>query len=652
MAFNTRFIAAASASLFLLAFGLACSSAPDTVDDELRLDEERAEDLLQTPDVLMALRIEPDRFAELTPALQRLADSSGDREIAQIAAASSDPVGHLAEEFGMPNELPSLDSERPSYLVASSLGNLPFLQPALLGMPTDPEEWPAYVNLRLLLPTEQPDSLSEELTPWLDNLIDADIVGAYRLFDGPQFVRVEFTVPFSGAGHRQGVDADAWLDDLNPEQLQPPAEVDFRPTPAYDAFVEADSPVGFWSPIESFSALAAFELLDVFASDYNQVGPAGQPRFFLEGVSRIAAAGVAEDPLSAEHEDIAVLLSVQPDDAVAVDFHATRTERGADLHRTMERSYTLPELETASAFLHLGFLSDLDTLRQQAELPYWTTIEEPDEPMGFESLDQSALPFSDDDNLVFTTLTMALQYPWTGFLIGSEILEQFVPLPRAMRLDGVVVEDNPELPVGAVLVGAFPDVPETRTAIQQLFMLAESYIPDMMDAEFLERGDELLEVRLVVGIELAEAFGDSPASVAVEEPSVTLDLTALDILEGMVEGTEEAADIFDTIHLRSRSEETHQSLRLSIGTSQELKPEPITSRLESLRAPQDRCRTEIASAAVEHLSDLQRDPQGKLDAWIAAVEERASRCIEPTDPAYSIIDAHIERARDLAAEIP
>lgn len=643
------------ASVVLLSlFVAACSSAPDVVDQEL-VDQESAEDLLQTPDVLMAFRVAPGELSEMTPVLQRLAQSTDEPQLRELADISPDPIGHLARSHDMPNELSSLAQDQAAYVLLSHQGNQEFLRAALLGLPTDTEEWPAFVNLRLLLPTASPDDLRDEITPWMDRLIEADTVQAYQLFDGPGFVRVELAVEFIGAGGTDAdVDADQWLDDLHPDQLQPPVVADYRPTPAYDAFVDSDSPLGLWSPIESFSVLGTIELLDTFASEYRQVGAAGQPRFFLEGVARMAAASVADDPIAAENEDVSLLLLPGDDGSVLIDLHSTRTEQGAHIYRAMDRTVTLPAFEDAASFLQLAFHADVDALEMTAELPYWTIFDDPDDTTGleaqFDGVDESVLPFT-DDQAGLTLLTAALQYPWTGFLLGSDFLDGFIPLPRALAIEGRTLGHDRQFPIGAVVAGAFPDEPETRDAIQQLFMAAESYVPGALDAELLEREDDLLEVRLVFGLSLHEAFGDSPPAATLEEPLLSIDMRALDQLAGMVDGPD-AVDLFDDIHVRAANEATHQTLRVSVGTPEAVPPETIEARVEPRPSPRVRCRTEIAAAAIEYLSDLRTDPQGHVDTWAQTVEQRASACLDPTHPALSLIEERLDLARQIATEIP
>lgn len=657
----------------------ACSSGPTVTDEQELVDEDSALALLQTPDVLGALRVDIDDLSTLTPLLERLAEDpqeSGDDEewpttadstpldfmgIATeaqdseaLSALSSDPIGYLAETEELPNELPSLATDRSAYILLSHLGNLSFIQAAMLGLPTiRDQDWPAYVNVRVLLPSSDPESLMEELGPWLDNLKEETIVEATQLFEGPDLVRLEMAVEFQGRAGIDGVDAGDWLDDLQLDQLQPPATADFRPTPAYDAFVDGDAPLAGWAPIESLAILGTFESLDRFARDYDRVGPTGQPRYFMEGISRLATASVVDDPVAAENEDVSLLLSAHDADTLVADFYATRTEQGARIYRAMDSTIDLSEFATQDAFINLEFQADLDGLEGAATPPYWTSLDTV-APIDFDAnmggMANSLLPFTEEAG-GFVTATMALQYPWTGFLLDRDLFAGMIPRPRALALEGLVLEEAPMLPLGVVAAGAFPDTDETRQSIRQLLQIADANIPGALDAELVDRDDEFVEVRLVWGLSLREGFAGSPPLRTLDAVKLSLHLDALDVLDGMAP-EHQAPNFFDHIHVRSHSEQDYQTHRLSIGNLQALEAQPVTSRLESLRDPSHRCRTEIAAAAVEHLTDLSRDPMAHIEAWAKTVEERAQQCMEPTDRAASLIQERIDLAWELADAIP
>ncbi len=663
----------------VLLFAAACSSTPTVPDDADHTPDQATRALIQSPDVVAAARIDLDELSTLTPLLERVAGASPDAgegadasmpamginpldyigvpiddiDLQQWLELSSDPIKTLAGEYQLPNELPSLATERSSYLLLSHQGNLSFIQPAMLGLPTVRDsDWPSHVNLRLLLPTNQPDALIQELGPWIDVLKEETPVEATQLFDGDGFVRLEMAVPFRGRAGVEGVDAGDWLDELGLDQLQPPASADFRPTPAYDAFVDNDAPLGAWMPVESMAILATFESLDRFARRYDRIGPLAQPRTFMEGISRLATASVVDDPMAAENEDIAVLLAADGGDRFYADLYATRTAQGERVYQAMNTPIDLPGFAIQDSFARLEFQVDRQGLQTAARAPFWTTLDTT-APVDFDAdvggIASAMLPFTEEAGPLVAA-TMAAQYPWTGFATDRDLILGLIPFPRALALEGMVLEDAPMLPLGIVATGAFSDTAQTHESIRQLLAIADANIPGALDAELVERDDEFIEVRLVWGLSLQQGFGGSPPLHTIDTTKLSLQMDALDALDGIA--PEQAPNFFDHIHIRSHSDPDYLTHRLTIGSADAMAPQRVDSRLPSKRDATSRCRTEIAAAAVEHLTDLTREHQAKIDRWITAVEERAAECVEPTNPAASLIEERLELGRELAEEIP
>lgn len=643
-----------------LTAGLGCSTTPDAPEeDQQPIEKTGAEDLVQTQDVLVAASVTPEELSTLTPLFQRLAQSVDEPEVRDLADVSPDPIGHLESMHDLPNELPALAENTPSYVMVTDRGNTEFLQVAGLGLPTQRDEWPAYFNVRTLLATDDTDALRDQLGPWLDHFGDQGAFEAVEVYEGPGFVRLEFAVENAGHSAPDGVDADQWLAGLNLENLRPPATADFRPTPAFETFTDGDAPFGMWSPADAYARLGTFELLEIFAHGHDRIGDAGQPRHFLEGVSRIAAASVADDPVSAEHEDLSVLLSSDADGALIIDTYTTRTERGAAIRQALEGSVDLPEFAVSERFMDLSVQADLQQLKQRAELPHWSTFQdwgEPDEigadfEPGAEGADDSPIPYAEDDS-GFVLLHMAIQYPWTSFATVSDTLADIVPLPRAMALEAFVPDRRlGGLPLGAGVAAAFDDSPDTQMAIEQLLGFGEGALPGEFDAELVERDDDLLEVRMSIGSELDAVFDTATDQQRIDETRFSLDLGPVQQLAGMVPGTD-AFELFDHLHLRSHGDRTYQTNRLTIGADRALDPEPVDSNVEPMANPSSRCRTEIAALSIEHLSNLRGDSNAKIEQWADAVQNRAGECLSGDDPVALLIEERIELAREIGARIP
>lgn len=648
-----------SSVIFLLAAALlfGCSSAPTADDTDTSAKKLTGPaDLVQTQDVLLAVRMEIDGLSTLTSLLQRLSQTMNEEGLRELADISPDPIGHLQHRGGFPNDLPSLSRDEAGYFLFSQRGNEQFLTAAALGLPTRAEEAPKFFNIRALLPTDSPETLMEELKPWLAALEDDPDFAATRVFPGPGFVRLELAV--SIAPETPG--GDQWLDDLRLDQLQPPSSAEYRPTPAFDAFVDSDAPLGVWAPVESLGTLGILEVFQIFESERQMVGPAGTPRFSLEGVARVAAASSIVDPVSAENEDFSILFSADESGTLIIDTYNTRTAQGTRVHHALNEPVSLPGFNTANTFLELSWQVNFEALKNTIVAPFWQLLEaesEGDE-WGDAAMQGSAFGGVDTgsfspvkDSALFPTLAMALQYPWASLSMGADSMGGLFPLPRALALEAFAIPDSAMLPVGAVLAGTFPNTPQNRMTIEGLLQAGESTLPMGFDATLLEREDGLIEVRVALGEELAKVFSSSQPPNQVSDTKLSLDVTPLQMLGGMIPGGE-AMDLFDHIHVRGHSEDAYSTFRITFGAAEALSPHRVESRVDPRPNPTYRCQAEISSAAVEHLSDLRTDATGRVEAWATAVEERAAKCMEPNHPYVSMLRQRIELAREIAAEIP
>ena len=650
MQLNFRFAPFALA-IFAIAGLVACSSTPDPTPDELPLDLGSAEELLQSDDVLLAGRVDLDELGDLGPLLALAADAVEQPLIGELASAADDPLTHLEQTYNLPGTLSALDSNRPLYVMVTDQGNQDFLRATSLGLPTDLDEWPSYVNVRLLVPTDTPDVLITELGPWLDGLANADVIGAHRLFDESGFVRAELALPYIGAGTtRGGVDPDGWIEGLELDEVRPPAQADLRPTPAFEALIEGDAPLGVWAPVDTVTALATYEILELFARDYRRMSESGQPRFFLQGVARLAAPSVADDPLSAETEDFSLTVS-SDEGALLVDFHATRTAQGQRVRQQRSQTLDLPALTDVDGFLHLSAQADLAAIGDTVLRPHWTTLDDPSDfaSPDFDPMADSALPFTDDVSGLLLT-SMALQYPWTALSIAGESVG-FIPLPQAIRAHLFDGGASAFIPAGVALAALFDDGPGTRQAVEMLLAQGEEFIPGMLDAEIVVRSDERFELHAALGASLSETFGISAAAEPVEGQQLSIDLSALQqTLPGFL--TAEDADAFGHVHLRGHSSDHFVAQRLTIGAAEPVAASPIESRLNALTAPTDRCRTELAALATKHLADLRTAPTEHVSRWADALQQQATQCLGADHPDIALIEERIDVARQLADQIP
>ena len=649
--FSYRFTALSLAALLCLTLS-ACSSTPETADDEPPVSLGSAEDLIQSPDVLMATQFHVDALDDLAPLIGAAPISTPGIDMAAIERFSSDPVGYFSRITDVDQPLSALHTDRPTYAMITSAGHANFIDALRMGLPTFEEEWPAYINLRVLLPTDDPATLEEELGPFLEALPDLSEVGAVQAFDGPNFLRLEIALDLQ-LPYDAETPADQWLDELRLDQLQPPATADFRPTEAYLSFVDDQATMGLWGRTADVSSLGAMELWHDFATSYHRVAPEGQPRYFLHGVARMAASGAVNDPVAAEFEDMALSAHRGEDNALVLDLVGTRTAHGARLQEANIDAATLPVPDLDDAFFDLRVAATYQALRDQLVDPLWTTLDS-DIDAGAQDLmatSGSVLPFMEDD-AALPVLAALAQYPQAFLAFASEEFEGLFPVPNALSVHGFLQGPEAFMPLGVVASASFEDAPQTRAAIEQLLTIGESNFPGTFDAELLSRSGDRLELRFALGATLEDAFDADVADEPIDQQSISLDLSALSELDGMVPEEADDVDLLDHLHLRSHSQRSYTSMRATLGSPNAQDAPRVAGDDITPLDPGSRCTAEIPLIAIEYLANLQARPEQYVDQWAQAMEGLAPDCLDPTSPVMGQFESRIDRAYDLVDQIP
>lgn len=630
----------------LLAFG--CSSKTKG-DQPIPAGEIRALDLLQTEDVLLAVRLDFRGMPQASSLLDSTADISPGDSAAMLADLAQDPLQFLADAFDFPEELNALDKNQPGYLLLTHRGNEQFLTASRLGLVTTPEEWPSFLNLRVLLPSKNPADLSSELK----SQANEGVLASGLFFEGGDFLRVELALP-AEPDQFAAAQANSWLDDLELQRLQPPSSAEQRPTPAYNAFIDEEVQLGIWLPMSSLASLAALEMNMWFRNEYNQVGPAGKPRFHLEGVSRVAASAIAADPVSAENEDIALLLSGQGETTIIVDYITSRTTRGVAIAEAHQTSLELPRINAPEAFLTLNWEGGLANPEAVQIAPRWSFIDDPTHTASFEALTQGGATgiLPTDPKASLPELAAFLQYPSTYMTrnlakIGSG---DTVPLVASIKAFPSTTSENP-LPIAAALTALFPQNPNIRAQLEQWLAIGQMFLPMAFDAALIERNG-LLELRIVLGAELSDIFPTGGPMETMGSTEISLDLLKFQQTLPVIP-SQRLGEQIKQIHLTSGDDSRYASYRLVLGDSPPLPALQLEPQVEPLLNPTTRCETDIAALAVEKLRDLRTDAQGQVEDWAQAVESLAGQCVDPANPGLArFIKSRIEMTRQRAQEIP
>lgn len=638
-----------------LFFAFACSTTP-TRDAQEPKELQQVEDLVQSPDVLVAVRATPAMLANLGPLLETLGDSAGLEGLAEMSRGGADPVEVFAREQGIENSLPSLDRNRSTYFLVTTRGNEGFLQAATHGLPTREEEWPRLVNLRILLPSASPETLSEELTVWLERLTTQGAVRGYEFYPGPGFLRAEVAIENRLGGERKtSDDGRAWLRTLELEGVQPPSGAQYRPTTAYLSFVEPDVSAGIWMPLESMASLGAFMALGPFAMDYRRVGPLGKPRFFLEGISQLGATSLRVDPVSAENEDLAFVVRALDSGVIVADGITSRTAHGSRLHSLRGEDIFLPGMATQNSFFTLNWGADLEGRSQRVNQPYWTILarEVEQEWSGFDQSGGLQDSFLQDETGGIASAAALLQYPTTMAALTLTELEGLFPTPRAISMEAFAVPASQTgLPVGLALTALFANTAENRSSIEQILAMGSMFIPFQFDATLVERDDQFFEVRLSLGAELAKIFTTAIAPVEAGPLMASVDLAPLvATLQGMMTVGDEFS-LFDQFHLRSESEEGYEAVRVTFGSAQAQTPVVAAGAARALADPTYRCRTEFAGLGVRYFGDLRTDASAVIERWAEEARRLSSVCFSDDGASQRFVEERIELARQRGGEIP
>ncbi|TXD35446.1 hypothetical protein FRC98_16660 [Lujinxingia vulgaris] len=650
---TTRQLGTALVISAALSLGLsACKSSPEAQDEAAQnqpITLSDPEDLLQTDDTMLAVRV---NFGGDLPGAIR--EMGADENWQLIANLLEDPVTLFKSEPDVQVDLSALDTERPLYVTLSRMGNEDFLDAAGLGLPTRDEEWPTFALYRALLPTDDPALMATQF----DQLV-ADFNAdkprsplATRSFEGPGFLRVEIAAMMNSTrlppGERME-QAQSWLNALDLENLALPTAAAFRPTAAYNAFVEADSELAVWTRFDALTHLGILEASMSRATNSRHTsGEPGLARFRMENLSRLATASVLNDPVAAENEDISIHLDATAEGAFFLDTVLTRTSQGARVGEAARSTVELPQIG-GSHFLALDWSVDLASVSETIIAPFWE----------LQSKDTAVTSINDlaaNDMLArlgqtqtaVPMLTALAQYPM-ALITTAAFSNTAVPMARAGTLRAFALPQGGQLPVGMAAAMVFDNTPGMREQLQQLLTMGQMALPIGLDAALIERDDDAIELRLALGTTVSEAF-EGTEMQSVSEATFELDLNKLGQLRALIPA-QAGLNSFDRITFASHDGEGYHSYRIAMDAPGETVARTADNDATLLTAPTFRCRTELAAAAFYNLENLGSDAHAKADAYLGTFSERADRCIEPTHPYAAQAKARLEMAREWASQL-
>ena len=641
-----------SALLLALVFPLTgCPRAASPDAEETQRPLRSLHEFAQTEDVILATRINLERFTETAQAWRAVGAWLDDPEFEALADAADDPIRALQQAFDLPNDLPSLERSEPIYLMLSSQGNDDFFHAALLGLPTVYEDWPNHLNVRILLPSQSPGALVEELQPWADSMIAGQDFAAARVYEGADWARIELALDLGGGESRDS--GIAFLDGAGLDRIQGLPSSERRTTPALLAFRDDDAIVSAWARMDSLTYLGILEMLGIFGDQYEMVGPAGKPRFFLEGIPRLSEAAIVSDAMTAHFEDVAFTLGSAGERDATFDLVLSRTSRGVAA-RTTAPALSVAGFEVPNPFLSFSWQGELAATSGQT--PLWMDLLETEEMEiqgGFMTSPQdfASTTFMGGFEAASSSILAFLQNPQATIANTLGEMEGMFS-PRGVALQAFPMGEAAGFPAGAALTLLYPNTPELRAELEGLLTMAEMIIPLPFDARLAERGDGLLEINASVGTTL-DKLVSSRSPMGLDDLSLSVDLAGLRDVLGTAGFDDQTADLdaIDGIHIRTGSAESYMALRFTVGADATAPP-TLTGTDPVLTNPNQRCRTEMAAASYEHLRDLRTDAAGHVDRWAEAVQAIAADCVGSDRYLTRLISQRIELAKEIAAQVP
>jgi hypothetical protein len=309
---------------------------------------------LVEPSAGVIFKARPGAWDRVGPLVERVLAAELGGESLPEGGTLQEMVGQMS---GYDLQLDHVAADRPAYLIlaphrhGAAQGCLSVGLPCLLmGSPG-----PRYG--RFLVPTDAPGDLADEFRAEIGE-------GDYRIVRHDHHVRVEFATSIGEEG------ADEVEEHLEVRARDRPMEVFVRRTPAREALLDEEAPVGVYVNLRS--AIDAAMYLDQWRL-YRRMDAWSAGERMQRVLGATAALGrLAELDAGkqAEVEDVS-LVARGGEEGYTLDVVSTRTTRGRRLRSAAANKVSLPELEVEDPTAALEWSLRLDRITEQAGRAPW-----------------------------------------------------------------------------------------------------------------------------------------------------------------------------------------------------------------------------------------------------------------------------------------
>lgn len=317
-----------------------------------------------------AAKIQPDGWEDIDDGVATLAEALplGSRLQSTVETLHTEGLyGGLASEVGGFDELRHLSEGEAVYLRADILGAGRYLRAARVGLPVPPPDerglYPAGPRLRMLLPTDRPVALADEIERAWDEEAESDAERVAAPERG--YTRVDIFWP-----NREYV-ADERIDEIVDRLGEVPKGRPAADTSSVERLRRAEAPVTVYSDIGDLQTwyLARTGVQSATAA----AGANGADRRRIAVTASAATSGVGLLSLRSarSYEDYLVTIEGDGEGAMTVEGVAARTDRGARLGQLAELDIEVPAFQAraapeASLIADLRLARDFEALRRQS----------------------------------------------------------------------------------------------------------------------------------------------------------------------------------------------------------------------------------------------------------------------------------------------
>ncbi|MFW5966414.1 MAG: hypothetical protein ACOCV2_02795 [Persicimonas sp.] len=308
-------------------------------------------DWIASDDVAAIVKFDPEKIDSLEPLLEELYEALSDVVPEGVdPLESADPVRLLEARVGE-GSFGGLDESRPSFLMMSSDVSEQLEACLVSSLPCPREVYARGLFGRMVLATDDPSELEENLQSALGEHIAISNHGDY--------LRVEFFYNASESDEqaRAVIERRASASEPSSEARLTPALIEFlSDRGAYGVFARLSNALKFLALMEVEEANLSLETM----------APERHLRGALAATSYASLARVLDEPESAEFEDVAIWLGRSDSGGEVNRAVATRTKIGSEIGRAGLTEQTAPTFEGIEPLIWGSQVADLGGMRREA----------------------------------------------------------------------------------------------------------------------------------------------------------------------------------------------------------------------------------------------------------------------------------------------